>query len=72
MTPQETIDRLLPTIRYDVRFESDRLHDANFDQFFVMRQSASVDENTLPLAAFLGIPVGRAREIAETDYLFVD
>jgi hypothetical protein len=37
-----------------------------------MRQSASVDENTLPLAAFLGIPEAKAREIAETDYLFVD
>ncbi len=71
-TPQETIDRLLPTIRYDVRFESDRLHDANFEQFFVMRQTASVDENTIPLAAFLGISETKAREIAETDYLFVD
>ena len=71
-TSQETIDRLLPTIRYDVRFESDRIRDANFEQFFVIRQAASVDENTLPLAAFLGIPEGQAREIAETDYLFVD
>ena len=71
-TPQETIDRLLPTIRYDVKFESDRLHDANFDQFFVIRQSASIDENTLPLASFLGIPAVQAREIAQTDYLFVD
>ena len=71
-TPQETIDRLLPTIRYDVHFESDRLHDANFDQYFVMRQSASVDENTMPLAAFLGITEAKAREIAGTDYLFVD
>ena len=71
-TSQETIERLLPTIRYDVRFESDRLRDANFAHFFVMRESASVEENTLPLAAFLGIPEGQAREIAQTDYLFVD
>ncbi len=28
-TPQETIDRLLPTIRYDVRFESDRIREMN-------------------------------------------
>jgi hypothetical protein len=72
LAPQDTIDRLLPTIRYDVRFESDRLHDANFDQFYVMRETASVDENALPLAAFLGIATESAREIAQTDYLFVD
>lgn len=71
-TSRETIDRLLPTIRYDVRFESDRLRDANFEQFFVMRQTASIEENTLPLAAFLGIAAKDARAIAETDYLFVD
>ena len=29
-TPKETMDRLLPTIRYDVKFESDRLRDAGF------------------------------------------
>lgn len=69
---QETSDRLLPTIRYGVRFESDRLHDADFDQFFTIRQSASVDENTLPLAEFLGITEAKAREIASSDYLFVD
>jgi len=71
-TPQETIDRLLPTIRYDVRFESDRIRDAGFPGFHRIRQSASVDENTVPLAEFLDIPVDKAREIAGTDYLYVD
>ncbi len=71
-TPKETIDKLLPTIRYDVRFESDRLRDADFDGFQRIRQSGSVAENTVPLATFLAIPKDKAREIAETDYLFVD
>jgi hypothetical protein len=71
-TPQETIDRLLPTIRYDVRFESDRIREQNFPDFHRMRQAATVDENTLPLAGFLDIPAEKAREIAGTDYLFVD
>lgn len=71
-TPRETIDRLLPTIRYDVKFESDRIRDAGFTGFHRIRQAASVDENTLPLAAFLDIPVEKAREIASTEYLFVD
>ncbi len=71
-TPQETIDRLLPTIRYDVRFESDRIRDAGFKGFYRIRQSASIDENTTPLAEFLDIPVKQAREIVGSDYLFVD
>ncbi|HMO08317.1 MAG TPA: DUF5928 domain-containing protein [Paracoccaceae bacterium] len=71
-TPREVIDRLLPTIRYDVRFESDRIRDADFAGMFRMRQSAPVEENTLALAGFLGVPADRARKIAETDYLFVD
>lgn len=71
-TPQETIDRLLPTIRYDVKFESDRIRDAGFAGFSRLRQAASVDENTVPLAEFLDIPIEKAREIAATEYLFVD
>lgn len=71
-TPQETIDRLLPTIRYDVRFESDRIREFDFPGFQRIRQSASIDENTTPLAEFLDIPVEKAREIAATEYLFVD
>lgn len=71
-TPQATVERLLPTIRYDVRFESDRIRDAGFDGHYRMRQGASVDENSVSLAAFLGIPIEQAREIAATHYLFVD
>ncbi len=71
-TPQETIDRLLPTIRFDVRFESDRIRDAGFKDMSRLRETASVDENTVPLASFLDIPVEQAREIAATEYLFVD
>ncbi|HEX9858169.1 MAG TPA: DUF5928 domain-containing protein [Paracoccaceae bacterium] len=71
-TPKETIDKLLPTIRYDVRFESDRIRDADFEGFHRLRQSAPAAENIVPLAAFLGIPTEKARAIAETDYLFVD
>ena len=71
-TPNEVIDRLLPTIRYDVKFESDRIRDAGFSGFSRIRQTATVHENTLPLAEFLDIPLEKAREIAATEYLFVD
>ncbi|MDY6859633.1 MAG: DUF5928 domain-containing protein [Pseudomonadota bacterium] len=71
-TPQETIDRLLPTIRYDVVFESDRIRDADFPHFYRIREEASADENAEPLSAFLSIPPAQAREIAATEYLYVD
>ncbi len=71
-TPKETIDRLLPTIRYDVSFESDRIRDAGFGQFYRIRQSAPVDENAAQLAEFLNIPLDKARAISGTEYLYVD
>lgn len=71
-TPQETLDRLLPTIRYDVVYESDRIRDADFPHFHRIREEGSVDENTVPLAQFMGIPPDKAREIAATEYLYVD
>ena len=71
-TPQETIDRLMPTIRYDVSFESDRIRDAGFANFYRIRQSATVDENAVQLAEFLNIPVDKARAISGTEYLYVD
>ena len=62
----------MPTIRYDVRFESDKLRDAGFSNFYRVRQSGSIDENTVALADFLDIQVDKAREIAATEYLYVD
>jgi len=71
-TPPEVLERLLPTIRYDVKFESDRIRDAGFAGLSRIKQSQTVDENTVPLAEFLDIPPEKAREIAATGYLFVD
>ena len=71
-TPPEVLDRLLPTIRYDLKFESDRMRDAQFPVFLRMRQSAGAAENAAPLARFLGVDPALAQEIAATDYLFVD
>lgn len=71
-TPQETIERLLPTIRYDVRFESDRLRDAGFANLLRLSESDSIAENSVRLAEFLDIPMDKARDIAGTEYLFVD
>jgi hypothetical protein len=71
-SPRETIDRLLPTIRYDVSFESDRIRDAGFANFIRIRQSATPEENAVHLAGFLGIPADIARKITATEYLYLD
>jgi len=71
-SPSDVLERLLPTIRYDVRFESDRLRDADFADFLRIHQGAPTAENAAVLARFLGAPDDEAMEIAATDYLFVD
>ena len=71
-TPQEVIDRMLPTIRADLRFESDRIRDANFPVILRLREAGSVDENAAALAQMFSLSPEAAREIAETHYLFVD
>jgi hypothetical protein len=71
-TPQDVIDRLLPTIRYDLRFESDRMRDARFPVFLQMREADGRDRNAAPLAQFLGIDRERALQIIESDHLFAD
>jgi hypothetical protein len=69
---QNTLDRLLPTIRNDVKFEGDRIRDAGFPNLLRVRQANTVEENAVPLAEFLDISIEKAREIAATGYLFVD
>jgi hypothetical protein len=71
-TTPETLARLLPTIRYDLRFESDRIQDADFPALFRVLESANPKENAVPLAVFLSISEEAAHEIAETNHLFAD
>ncbi len=71
-TKQETIDRLLPTIRADVYFQADRIRDANFAHFHRISEQASVNENALPLASFLDITPEQARALAASTHLFAD
>ncbi|HMS96730.1 MAG TPA: DUF5928 domain-containing protein [Tabrizicola sp.] len=64
--------KLLPTIRADVKHDGERLRDLNLSAFYTLRQDARPEENATALAAFLDIAPDLARQIAETDYLFVD
>ncbi|WP_223421021.1 DUF5928 domain-containing protein [Tateyamaria pelophila] len=71
-TSAETLERLLPTIRNDITFESDRIQDAEFEHLDCMLEKAELEENVKALARFLSIPEDKARQIAEADYLFAD
>lgn len=71
-TAEETMQQLLPTIRYDVVYEADRIRDAGFENHLRLRELASPDENTVPIAEFLSVSEDVARGIAQTPYLFAD
>ena len=71
-TAPETLDRLLPTIRNDMTFESDRIRDAAFENLERVQESGDVEENTKALSRFLTIPEDQAHEIASAGYLFSD
>jgi len=71
-TTEETLQRLLPTIRNEFAFEKDRLHDASFDSLYSIKESDTAQENAGPLAEFLGISPEKAQQIADTPYLYSD
>lgn len=71
-TARPIIEKLLPTIRNDVLYESERIRDAGFPQSYRIRETADPEQNTSALAAFLGISEEKAREIAQTPHLFSD
>lgn len=72
VSPRESVEKLLPTLRYELRYESDRIRDADFANFHRLRQSASLAENAATLAAFLGVTEAEALAILATDTLFLD
>ena len=71
-TSEETLARLLPTIRYDIMHEADRIRDAGFPHHHEFREAAPPEENAAALAAFLDLSPEVARRLAETPYLFAD
>ena len=71
-TSQDTLERLLPTIRNDMIHESDGIRDAQFENHNRIRESADAEANATALETFLAIPHDKANEIASTDYLFSD
>ena len=71
-TTQETLERLLPTIRHDIAFESDQIRDSDFENLERIRQSQSPAQNAPALARFLSIGEEQAEEIVSLHHLFTD
>lgn len=71
-TPPETLARILPTIRQDILFESDRIRDADFENHSRIREVDDVAEYIHPLMDFLDISAENAQQIAQTKHLFDD
>ena len=69
---EETLERLLPTIRNDVMAERDAIRDAEFAQFHRLRERATREENAQALSVFLSISVDQALQIVSQDHLFAD
>ncbi len=71
-TSKDTLDRLLPTIRGDITFESDRIRDAEFANHMIIRQSYAPEETAGHIARFLDVSPEKGLEIAQTDHLYAD
>ncbi len=71
-TSDEAFERLLPTIRGDISFESEEIRDAGFDNHFILRQSGNPDLYASQIAQFLDISVEMAQEIGRLEQLFAD
>jgi hypothetical protein len=70
VTPTETLDRLVPTIRHDFAYETDAIRDANFANYFRIREANSVEDNRVQIAHFFRISDDKADVVAETEHLF--
>lgn len=71
-TTPDTLQQLIPTIRFDLKHESDRLRDAQFPLHHRLAETAPEAANTAALAAFLSLGEDMARGIVRTPHLFMD
>ncbi|WGI21332.1 DUF5928 domain-containing protein [Amylibacter sp. IMCC11727] len=69
---EDTIKRVVPTIRMDFAYESNAVRDRNYPNFYSISDRNEPEENTMQISAFMDITEDKAREIAHTPYLFAD
>lgn len=71
-TSRATLERLLPTIRNDLIYESDLIRDVGFARYGRISENNTPEKNAVSLQEFLSIGPEKAIKIAETDCLFTD
>ena len=71
-TSPATIERLLPTIRNDLIYETDRIRDAGFGNLDRISEIDTPEHNAEKLERFLSVSSETAQALARTDYLFAD
>ncbi|MEM1273840.1 MAG: DUF5928 domain-containing protein [Pseudomonadota bacterium] len=71
-TPPEILDRILPTLRHEFAFESERIRETKFPRHLVMHELARPDVNAALLAGLLDVDEEIGMRIAQTPYLFND
>ncbi|MCP5072455.1 MAG: beta-1,6-N-acetylglucosaminyltransferase [Rhodobacteraceae bacterium] len=69
---EDTLKRVVPTIRMDFAFESNQIRDRNYPHFYSVSDHKGAEENTMQISAFMDISEDKARQIAETPFLFSD
>jgi hypothetical protein len=71
-TGAQTMEQLLPTLRHDIRAESDRIADADLPGMHRIHQGAAPARNAAALAAFFGLAAQDGARLAATPHLFDD
>ncbi|MDE4134555.1 DUF5928 domain-containing protein [Phaeobacter sp. QD34_3] len=71
-TPQQTLERILPSIRNDILYESDRIRDADFQGCHYISESGTADSDVTALAEVFGLSRQQAEEIYRDNGLFKD
>ncbi|WBU51987.1 DUF5928 domain-containing protein [Paracoccus sp. SCSIO 75233] len=71
-TPAEVVDRLLPLVQRDLRQETERVRDLEFDSFETISERQSPAKNAAALATFLRVEEDVAAALADTPHLFAD
>jgi hypothetical protein len=71
-TSAQAFERLLPTIRGDISFESETIREAGFDNHYILRQSGNPELYAVQVAQFLDISLEKAQEIGKIEHLFED
>lgn len=69
-TPRETLDALLPTLRYDFAYERDRIREADFPRVYQIAESMDTEARANVLRDVFRCKPDAAEKIANTPHLF--